>query len=181
MNWFWILEEVSSEVTSELVESTSEVASDTSSIPSAVQPVADWIRQAWEWCNQPLPIVGLSLVTIIIFLWRVLVSTNYGKKTVKKLQTIAHDTKTETEKTLEEMKAENEAYKAQIEELQTQIELSRGVLEKVCEASRNKSVKDLAEMLKEPETTEDDKEEGVTDNGEGKESQEGIDGNANEK
>ena len=181
MNGFWILEEVSSEITSEIIEASSETSSEGGAIASAVQPVAEWIRKAWEWCNQPLPIVGLSLVTIIIFLWRVLVSTNYGKKTVKKLQTIADDTKTETEKTLEEMKAENEAYKAQIEELQTQIELSRGVLEKVCEASRNKSVKDLAEMLKEPETTENDKEEGVTDNGEGKESQEGIDGNANEE
>lgn len=184
MNWFWILEEVSSEITSEIIEATSETSSEGGAIASAVQPVAEWIRKAWEWCNQPLPIVGLSLVTIIVFLWRVLVSTNYGKKTIKKLQSIADDTKTATDKTLEEMKAENEAYKAQIEELQTQIELSRGVLEKVCEASRNKSVKDLAEMLKETtetETTEDDKEEGVTDNGEGKESQEGIDGNANEE
>ena len=178
---FLILEELTSEISSEVIEAVSETSSEGASIPSAVQPVADWIKQAWEWCNQPLPIVGLSLVTIIIFLWRVLVSTNYGKKTVKKLQAIADDTKTETEKTLEEMKAENEAYKAQIEELQTQIELSRGVLEKVCEASRNKSVKDLAEMLKETKTTEDDKEEGVTDNGEGKESQEGIDSNANEE
>lgn len=174
---FLILEEITSEITSEIIEATSEVSSEGASIPSAVQPVADWIKQAWEWCNQPLPIVGISLITIIIFLWRVLVSTNYGKKTIKKLQTIADDTKTATDKTLEEMKAENENYKKQIEDMQAQIELAKGVLSQVCTSSRNKQVKELADMLK--ETTEDESEE-VTDNG-GEESQEGTDGNADEE
>ena len=174
---FLILEEITSEITSEIIETTSEVSSEGASIPSAVQPVADWIKQAWEWCNQPLPIVGISLITIIIFLWRVLVSTNYGKKTIKKLQTIADDTKTATDKTLEEMKAENESYKKQIEDMQTQIELAKGVLSQVCTSSRNKQVKELADMLK--ETTEDESEE-VTDNG-GEESQEGTIGNPDEE
>lgn len=174
---FLILEEITSEITSEIIEATSEVSSEGASIPSAVQPVADWIKTAWEWCNQPLPIVGISLITIIIFLWRVLVSTNYGKKTIKKLQTIADDTKTATDKTLEEMKAENENYKKQIEDLQAQIELAKGVLSQVCTSSRNKQVKELADMLK--ETTEDESEE-VTDNG-GEESQKGTDGNADEE
>ena len=174
---FLILEEITSEITSEIIEATSEVSSEGASIPSAVQPVADWIKQAWEWCNQPLPIVGISLITIIIFLWRVLVSTNYGKKTIKKLQTIADDTKTATDKTLEELKAENESYKKQIEDMQAQIELAKGVLSQVCTSSRNKQVKELADMLK--ETTEDESEE-VTDNG-GEESQEGTIGNPDEE
>lgn len=171
---FLLLEEITSEVTSEIIEAVSETSSEGASLPAAVQPVADWIKQAWEWCNQPLPIVGISLVTVIIFLWRVLVSTNYGKKTVNKLKAIADDTKTATDKTLAEMKAENESYKKQIEDLEAQIALTRGALEKVCEASRNKSVKELADMLKEPESEE------VTDNG-GEESQEGTDGNPNEE
>ena len=174
---FLILEEITSEITSEIIEATSEVSSEGASIPSAVQPVADWIKQAWEWCNQPLPIVGISLITIIVFLWRVLVSTNYGKKTIKKLQTIADDTKTATDKTLEEMRAENDSYKKQIEDMQTQIELAKGVLSQVCTSSRNKQVKELADMLK--ETTEDESEE-VTDNG-GEESQEGTIGNPDEE
>lgn len=175
---FLLLEELTSEITSEIIEATSEVSSEGASIPSAVQPVADWIKTAWEWCNQPLPIVGISLVTIIIFLWRVLVSTNYGKKTIKKLQTIADDTKSATDKTLEEMKAENETYKRQIEDLEAQIALTNSVLEMVCEASRNKSVKGLADMLKEPEESESEE---VTEDGEGKESQEGTDGNPDEE
>ena len=141
---FLILEEITSEITGEIIEATSEVSSEGASIPSAVQPVADWIKQAWEWCNQPLPIVGISLITIIIFLWRVLVSTNYGKKTIKKLQTIADDTKTATDKTLEEMRAENDSYKKQIENMQTQIELAKGVLSQVCTSSRNKQVKEFS-------------------------------------
>lgn len=171
---FLVLEEISAEITSEIIEAVSETSSEASSLPSAAQPVADWIKTAWEWCNQPLPIVGISLITIVIFLWRVLVSTNYGKKTIAKLKAIADDTKTATDKTLAEMKAENEGYKKQIEALETQIALTRGALEKVCEASRNKSVKELADMLKEPESEE------VTDNG-GEESQKGTDGNANEE
>ena len=171
---FLFLEELTSEISSEVIEAVSETSSEGASIPSAVQPVADWIKQAWEWCNQPLPIVGISLIAILVFVWRVFVSTGYGKRTIKKITAIATEAKDNSSKALEEAKAENERLRAELDELTAQIELSRGVLEKVCEASRNKSVKDLADMLKDNTEGED------TDNG-GEESQEGTIGNANEE
>lgn len=170
---FLILGELTSEITSEIIEATTEASSEGSAVAVAVEPVAEWIRKAWEWCNQPLPIVGISLITIIIFLWRVLVSTNYGKKAVAKLQSIADDTRNATDKTLAEMKAENEAYRAQLESLEEQVEIARGALETVCANSRNKQVKELADMLKREEVSED--------GGEEKESQEGTDGDADEE
>lgn len=173
MNYLF-LEELTSEISSEVIEAVSETSSEGASIPSAVQPVADWIKQAWEWCNQPLPIVGISLIAILVFVWRVFVSTGYGKRTIKKITAIADEAKSNSSKALEDAKAENERLRAELDELTAQIELSRGVLEKVCEASRNKSVKDLADMLKDNTEGED------TDNG-GEESQEGTIGNANEE
>ena len=175
-----MLEEVSSELTTEIIEAVAssepvaEATSEGVSIPSAVQPVADWIKTAWDWLNQPLPIVGISVIAILIFLWRVFVSTNYGKKTIKKLTAIGEETKSSTAKALEEARAENEKLRAELEEMRGQVNTAYEVLEKVCENSRNKKVKDLTEALKTKE-----EEKGVTDNGE--EGQEGIDGNSNEE
>lgn len=187
-----IVSDISSEVSSSIVEASSEAVSSGTTLPSQIQPVADWIKKAWQWCNQPLPLVGISLVTIVIFLWRVFVSTGYGKKAIKKFQEVAEDTKTATNKTIEEMKAECEEYKTQLEALQAQVATAKEVLEKVCDNSRNKQVKELAEQLKQQSTetekgdSESDSEkvdsEEVTENGgEAKESQEGIDGNPDEE
>lgn len=174
--------EAVSELTSEIVSSASETSSATSEIissatsegiqiPEAVQPVAEWIAKAWEWCNQPLPIVGISLVAILVFLWRVFVSTGYGKKTIKKLTSLSEETKANSEKALSDAKAENEELKKELAEMQEQLALATDVLSKVCASSRNKAVKEAGESLSSETTVAvavEDPEE-VTEDGQGQE------------
>lgn len=50
-----------------------------------MEQVKEFILHAWEWLNQPLPIVGVSVLFILIFLWKFLASTSFGKKQIKKL------------------------------------------------------------------------------------------------
>lgn len=184
-----ILEAVSeavSELTGEIVATSSEIVGETSSatseiissatsegasIPTAMQPVAEWIRSAWEWCNQPLPIVGISLVAILVFLWRVFVSTGYGKKTIKKLTALSEETKANSEKALEDAKKENAELKQELADMQEQLALATDVLSKVCASSRNKAVKEAGETLTKSEAEEDAEQEKaeVTEDGEDKE------------
>lgn len=171
--------EAVSELTSEIVSASSETTSATSeiissatsegaSIPSQIQPVADWIMKAWEWCNQPLPIVGISLVAIIVFLWRVFVSTGYGKKTIAKLTALSEETKANSEKALEDAKRENAELKKELADMQEQLALATNVLSKVCETSRNKAVKEAGESLSKTEDAVAVETE-VTENGESEE------------
>lgn len=157
-----------SSITSEIISSAT---SEGASLPAEIQPVADWIMKAWEWCNQPLPIVGISLVAIIIFLWRVFVSTGYGKKTIKKLTDLSEQTKANSEQALKDAKKENEELKAEIAEMQEQLALTSQVLSKVCESSRNKAVKQAGESLsaKEETAVAVEQSEEVSEDGEAKE------------
>lgn len=172
--------EAVSELTSEIASASSETTSATSEIissatsegvqiPSQIQPVAEWIMKAWEWCNQPLPIVGISLVAIIVFLWRVFVSTGYGKKTIAKLTALSEETKANSEKALEDAKRENAELKKELADMQEQLALATNVLSKVCETSRNKAVKEAGESLSKTDETAVAVETEVTENGENQE------------
>lgn len=175
-----ISSELTSEITSEISSEMSSVGEAVSSsegiaIPPSVQPVADWIQKAWEWMNQPLPIVGFSLIAIIIFLWRFLTTTSVGKKALKKMNEAFEQTKADTGKALEEYRAENEALKKQLAESQEDMQDLRSALEIVCANSRNKNVKNAlkeAEKLKE----EPVEEEAVSDGKEAEKAEETVNG-----
>lgn len=157
---------VAVEASSEVTEAVSvEGSSEAVAVTSAVKPTVEWIQRAWDWLNQPLPIVGISVIAILIFAWRVFVTTSYGKKAIKKLTALSEETKTSASEALEQAKAEKEALQKELEEMREEVEQAREVLTAVCEQSRNAKTKALADRLK-----------GGSDDG-----QEGTDGNANEE
>ena len=168
-----ISSELTSEITSEISSEMSSVGEAVSSsegiaIPPSVQPVADWIQKAWEWMNQPLPIVGFSLIAVIIFLWRFLTTTSVGKKALKKMNEAFEQTKADTGKALDEYRSENEALKKQLEESQSDIENLRSALEIVCANSRNKNVKNA---LKEADNAKEEPVEEEKEVSDGKEAE----------
>lgn len=46
----------------------------------------EWLNGVWEFLNQPLPIVGVSLVVVIISVVKIISTTSFGKKTVNKIK-----------------------------------------------------------------------------------------------
>lgn len=173
-----ILEAISSASSSasSAIDSVGEaISSIGSQLPTEAQPITDWVSKAWQWMNEPLPIVGFSLLAIIIFLWRFLTTTSFGKKALKKLQLEFDKTKEDTAKTLEAYKEENERLKKELDETiaknKDDMDALKGALGVVCATSRNKQVKEAGKLLEE---TEDEGKEG-------KESEEAVDGDPNQE
>lgn len=176
-----ISSELTSQITSEISSEMSSVGEAVSSsegiaIPPSVQPVADWIQKAWEWMNQPLPIVGFSLIAVIIFLWRFLTTTSVGKKALKKMNEAFEQTKADTGKALEEYRAENEALKKQLEESQEDMQSLRSALEIVCANSRNKNVKNALKEAEKPKEEPVEEEEAIDNGKEAKKAEETVNG-----
>lgn len=100
---------------------------------------------AWNWLNQPLPIVSISVVTICSFALTIFVKSNWGKKNIEKVKEYAELTRQkndefskEMEGHLNELKETLKTYELALCELEVKIKA-------VCETSRNKNVKALAD------------------------------------
>jgi len=159
------------ETSSSVAESVADsVASSSEGIAQAVEPVTEWIKTAWEWMNNPLPIVGVSLIAVIVFLWRFLSSTSFGKKALKKLSADFEETKKSTSEQLEAYRSENERMKEELASREEELAMLQATLGVVCSTSRNKQVKEAYQKMKEEES-----------DGEGKESEEAVDGDAKQE
>lgn len=93
-----------------------------------------------DFVNQPLPIVGVSLVTILIFIWRCFVASKYGKKALNELR-----------KENEQLRKENNDFKNEtnccIVELKNQIADKDKTIARICELSTNQKIKAIGKEL----------------------------------
>lgn len=90
--------------------------------------------------NQPLPIVGITVGALLIFIWRLIISLNYGKKTLE----------TYNSKLLEIEQAKKEFFEnanAKINELEQDNQALRSQLSAACELSTNKKIRDYGKGL----------------------------------
>lgn len=99
-----------------------------------------WINQVIDWLNKPLPIIGVTTLALLIFVWKVVITTNYGKAKL-----VAYDNKV---KELEHAKEEFElAANEKVKELEQDNDKLRAQLIHVCELSTNKKIKDFGKEL----------------------------------
>lgn len=100
-----------------------------------------------DFINQPLPIIGVTTGAILLFVWKLVVTTNYGKKVINSL----------TEQ-LEKITQEYEQYKLESEkEKQALIEKNneiKGYIAEICALSTNKKIKDYGKGLEYGEETD---------------------------
>ena len=85
-----------------------------------------------EIINKPLPIIGITTGTLLLFIWRLIVSTNYGKKKIKSYDEKLHEIKTAN---------------AEIEKLKSENVKLRGRLVEICSLSANKKIKNYGKGL----------------------------------
>lgn len=98
------------------------------------------MNNIYDILNRPLPIVGLTSLGVLAFLWRVLITAKYGKAAVNEVK--------------REYAAKNEAYEEKISE-QNKIILAQNEkidrLEnneiKICKAMTNKKVKAIGKEI----------------------------------
>lgn len=105
------------------------------------------IETVKDFVNRPLPIVGLTTGAVLLFVWRLVVSTNYGKGKLAEYDE-------ERKKLREEHDAFVKDANAKIEELENNnkklandnAEL-KGLLVEVCSLSTNKKINDFGKAL----------------------------------
>ena len=100
----------------------------------------DVLTNTWNVLNTPLPIVGVTTVAVLFFVWKLVFSTNYGKKALSNV-------KSEYQKKYEELKAEKEKLEQEREENKEQIEEMKEYIIKLCALIPNKKVNDLGDMF----------------------------------
>ena len=100
----------------------------------------NFINYVIDILNKPLPIIGLTTGALLIFIWKLIATTNYGKKKLAlydlKLQDIEQakqELEEEKEKAINELKEENKHLREQ--------------LANVCALSTNKKIKDYGKEL----------------------------------
>ena len=74
-----------------------------------------WINYFVDLLNKPLPIVGVTTLAVLIFVWRLIVSTNYGQKVISGLRQELNSIKAEHE----QYKIDSENEKAELKHLVT--------------------------------------------------------------
>lgn len=110
-----------------------------------------FLDAAWVWLNEPLPIVGVSSLVIAFFLWKIFVSSSFGKKRYNEL-------KNKLSALLEILGQSEEERKKQNEELELLKAKNKVLLEyinKIKNAIPNKKVKEIAEIKEDEERKEE--------------------------
>lgn len=102
-----------------------------------------------DFINRPLPIIGVSLLVVLIFVYKCVVATRFGKKALNQYQNELNKTQRELEEYKLSIKEEIALYQAKIEEYKQYSEQYKTYIVELCELSHNIKVKQLAEKIKE--------------------------------
>ena len=100
----------------------------------------DVLTNIWAILNTPLPIVGVTTVAVLVFIWQIVIRTNYGKKTIANI-------KEEYQAKYEELKAEKDALEQEREENKEQIKDMKECIVELCALIPNKKVNDLGDKF----------------------------------
>ena len=99
-----------------------------------------WINYIIDLLNRPLPIIGITTLAILVFVWKIIIATNYGKaqllkyeKKQQELEQNYNDFIETCNNVLNELNAQTSNYQEQ--------------LSKLCALSTNKKIKDFGKEL----------------------------------
>lgn len=106
------------------------------------------IDEVINFINQPLPIVGVSLVVVFGFTYKIFVSTRYGKVQIEKFKAEVDSEKEKYIELLNGVNAKKEEYQSLINAHQSEIDYLESFIVKLCETSSNVKIKALADDLK---------------------------------
>ena len=94
----------------------------------------------WQMLNTPLPIVGITTVAVLTFVWQFFANSQYGKKRIN-----------ECNQEIERLKKEKEEFvlgaNEKIKELLENNAELKGYISHICELSTNKKIKDYGKEL----------------------------------
>lgn len=104
-----------------------------------------WTLTAWDWLNEPLPVVGVSTLFVLFFLWKIFASSSFGKKKINELRELLNNTQTELE---DKNKIANDRINSLIienDELKIKLEEAVNIIKEICETSPNKKIQAIGD------------------------------------
>ena len=111
-----------------------------------------------DFINRPLPIVGVSLVVILLFVWKIVITSKVGKKKIAEYQEGLNLVKRE----FEEYKAHINEKMALIEEqanlIKDKADKAKEMINGICELTHNVKIKQLKGLIYEEESDSDTEE-----------------------
>lgn len=98
------------------------------------------INDIWDFLNKPLPIVGVTTIAILFFVWQLVIKTRFGKGALTKLE---NEYKSKYEKLLDEKKTLEE----EREENKEEIKEMKNCIINLCSLIPNKKVNELGDKF----------------------------------
>ena len=100
----------------------------------------DTLTNIWAVLNTPLPIVGVTTVAILFFVWKLVFSTNYGKKALNNIRN-------EYKERYDKLKAEKDALEQERKENKEEIKEMKNCIIYLCSLIPNQKVNDLGDKF----------------------------------
>lgn len=107
----------------------------------------EWLSIAWQWLNEPLPVVGVSSLVIAFFIWKIFISSSFGKK---KYNEVKNDISNLLD-WLSKSEEEKEELKNEIKALEQKNKILIAYINQIKNAIPNKKVKQIAEIKEDEE------------------------------
>ena len=125
---------------------------------------AQYVNVAWEWLNEPLPVVGVSAIIVGGIIIKIISMTSWGKAQVSKVNEIVASFQESTSEVLDQQRAlmENQVKRLEAEgkEKDKKIEQLKNQVITITKLLPNKKVKELGkEMQDEKAINSDPKKE----------------------
>ena len=102
-----------------------------------------------DFINRPLPIIGVSLLVVLFFVYKCIIATRFGKKALASYQDELNKAQKEWEEDKLSMEQEIALYKSKIDEYKQYSDMIKDYFVEFCELSHNVKVKQLGEKIKE--------------------------------
>lgn len=103
----------------------------------ALKSIIDYVVEIF---NKPLPVIGITLGTVLLFVWKLVITTNYGKKRLNEYDSVIASLKDEHEQFVKKANEELAKVKSEKDDLENR-------LIELCSLSTNKKIKDFGKEL----------------------------------
>lgn len=100
----------------------------------------DVLTNIWAILNTPLPIVGVTTVAVLVFVWQIVIRTNYGKKALANINE-------EYQAKYDKLKAEKDALEQERKENKEEIKEMKNCIIYLCSLIPNQKVNDLGDKF----------------------------------
>ena len=96
-----------------------------------------------DFINKPLPIIGVSLVVVMLFVYKIVVSTRFGQKKINEYKEAVDDIKKENEELKEYIDNLLKVMDEKVDMVKDQVIKTQEITYKICDLSHNIKIRGL--------------------------------------